>query len=96
MKQFVGQQKADYRASKTLFKKQLEDDTRLSSAQRKQVLDERKKELLQQQKANEMEHQHILRNIAEQSKVEYRENMLKDRHSYEKDLLQLVGFFVGV
>ncbi len=90
MKQFIGQQKADYRATKNVFKKQLEEDTKLSNAQRKQMLDDRKKELLVQQKANESEHQHILRNIAEQNKVDYRETALKDRQSYEKDLLQLV------
>ena len=92
MKQFLGQQKVEYRATKNIFKKQLEEDARFASSQRKQLLDDRKKELLHQQKANETEHLHMLRSIAEQGKVDYRENMMKERHSFEKDLLQLVSY----
>lgn len=91
MKQFLTQQKADFRATKVVFKKQLEEDTSLSSIQRKQLLEERKRELLQQQKANEDEHLHVLRSIAEQSKVEFRQKMMQDRHSFEKELLQQVS-----
>lgn len=91
MKQFLTQQKADFRATKVIFKKQLEEDTSLSSIQRKQLLEERKRELLQQQKANEDEHLHVLRSIAEQSKVEFRQKMMQDRHSFEKELLQQVS-----
>ena len=39
---------------------QLEEDTSLLSAQRKSLLEERKKELLSQQKYSENEHLHIL------------------------------------
>ena len=90
MKQFLGQQKADFRASKAIYKKQLEEDTGLSGPQRKQILEERKRELTSQHKGNEEEHLQILRTIADQNRVEFRQQMMKDRQSFEKGLLQQV------
>lgn len=94
MKQFLGQQKADFRATKAIYKKQLEDDTGLSGPQRKQILEERKRELTSQQKGNEQEHLQILQTIAEQNRVEFRQQMMKDRQSFEKGLLQQVKGFI--
>lgn len=91
MKQFLAQQKADLKATKAVFKKQLDDDTGLSGVQRKQMLEERKRELLQQQKGNEEEHLQILKTIADQNKVEFRQKMMQDRHSFQKSLLEQVS-----
>lgn len=91
MKSFVAQQKADFKSTKAVFKKQLDEDTGLSSAQRKQVLDDRKRELLGQQKVNEEEHLRILKAIAEQKLVEYKQKELQDRQNFEKELLQQVS-----
>ena len=91
MKGFLAQQKAEFKATKLVFKKQLEEDTGLSSAQRKQILDERKRELQEQQRKNEEDHLQVLRTVAEQSKVEYREKVLQDRQNFEKELLQQVS-----
>lgn len=91
MKQFLAQQKAESRSTKNLFKKQLEEDTNLTSVQRKQLLEERKRELQEQQKGNEEEHLQILKTIADQNKVEFRHKMLHDRQNFEKDLLQQVS-----
>ena len=90
MKQFLAQQKIDYRSTKNMFKKQFEDDGGLSGIQRKQMLEERKRELQLQQKSNEEEHLQILRTIADQNKVEFRQKMMQDRQSFEKELLQQV------
>lgn len=94
MKQFLAQQKADYRGTKNMFKKQLEEETSLTNVQRKQMLEDRKRELQQQQKSNEEEHLHILRTIADQSKVEYRQRVMQRRHNFGKELLQQVNFLV--
>lgn len=91
MKQFVGQQKSDYRATKVMFKRQLDEDPSLSSQQRKQLLDDRKRELLTQQKHNENEHLHILKTMAEHNTVEFRQQQLQDRQAFEKALLQEVS-----
>lgn len=95
MKQFLAQQKTDFRATKAVFKKQLDDDVNLSGVQRKQILDERKRELLQQQKKNEEDHLQILKTIADQNKVEFRQKVMQDRHGFEKNLLQQVRAFWG-
>jgi hypothetical protein len=94
MKQFLAQQRAEFKASKALFKKQLDEDLSLSGLQRKQILEERKRELLQQQKANENDHLHILKTTADQNKVEFRQKVMQDRHSFEKGLLEQVRKFV--
>lgn len=91
MKAFVAQQKAELKNTKLIFKKQLDEDTGLSGAQRKQMLEERKRELQQQQKANEDEHLQILKSIADQNKVEFRQKVLQDRQNFEKELLQQVS-----
>lgn len=94
MKQFLAQQKADYRVTRNVFRKQLEEDANLTNVQRKQFLEDRKREQQQQQKANEQEHLHILCTIAEQSKVEYRQRVMQGRHSFGKELLQQVSCLV--
>ena len=90
MKQFVAQQKADFKSTKAIYKKQLEEDANLSGVQRKQILEERKRELQLQQKTNEEEHLRILQTIADQNKVEFRQKVMQDRQSFEKELLQQV------
>lgn len=90
MKQFLAQQKADFRATKAVFKKQLEEDVNMSGVQRKQILEERKRELQVQQKSNEEDHLQILRTIADQNRVEFQQKMMQDRQSFEKGLLQQV------
>ena len=91
MKHFNGQQKTDYRSTKTLFKRQLDENASLSNQQRKQLLEDRKRELNLQQKHNESEHLHILKTIAEHSTVEFRQAQLQDRQAFEKALLQEVS-----
>ena len=93
MKQFLAQQKADLKATKAVFKKQLDDDTNLTGIQRKQMLEERKRELMQQQKGNEEDHLQILKTVADQSKVEFRQKTMQDRHSFQKCLLEQVSDF---
>ena len=90
MKQFTAQQKVEFRATKTLYKKKLEDNGDLSSAQKKTILEERKKELIEQQKANEERRLRMLRTAFQQELVEFRQKALQDRHSFERGLLQEV------
>ncbi len=94
MKQFVAQQKTDYRSTKNTFKKQFEEDASLSNVQRKQMLEERKKELQIQQKGNEEEHLRMLRAIADQKKIEFKQKAMQDRQGFEKELLQQVIYYV--
>lgn len=88
MKQFLSQQKADLKTTKAMFKKQLEEDAALSGLQRKQMLEERKRELQEQMKGNEEEHLQILRTIADQNRVEFLRKMMQDRQNLERELLQ--------
>ncbi len=90
MKQFLAQQKADFKAAKAMFKKLLEEDTSLSNQQRKQILEERKRELQQQQKANEEDHLQSLKTKAAQNKVKFQQKVMQDRQGFEKELLQQV------
>ena len=90
MKQFVNQQKAELRATKSLYKRRLEDNGELNSGQKKTILDERKKELISQQKANEERRLQMLKTARQQELVEFRQKALQDRHSFEKGLLQEV------
>lgn len=88
MKRFMGQQKVDYRNTKNLFKVQLEENQRLSNAQRKAMLDERKKELLAQQKFSENEHLQILDTMTRHERVEFQQNLVQERQAFQKALLQ--------
>ena len=90
MKQFLAQQKAEFRATKSLYKRQLEDNGDLGSTQKKTILEERKKELAAQQKTNEDSRLRMLKTAREQELVDFRQKALQDRHSFEKGLLQEV------
>lgn len=91
MKQFSAQQKVEFRATKALYKRQLEDNGDLNSAQKKAMLEERKKELIEQQKQTEERRLQMLKTAFQQELVEFRQKALQDRHSFEKGLLQEVG-----
>ena len=54
------------------------------------MLEERKRELQQQQRGNESEHLQILRTIAEHDTVDFRQSILQERHAFQKALLQEV------
>ena len=54
------------------------------------MLEERKRELQQQQRGNESEHLQILRTMAEHDTVDFRQSILQDRHAFQKALLQEV------
>ena len=69
---------------------ELDEDQSLSSQQRKQLLEDRKRELHSQQRSNENDHLQILRTIAEHETVDFRQRLLQDRQSLEKALLQEV------
>lgn len=90
MKQFLSQQKAEFRATKALYKRQLEDNSDMNSAQKKTLLEERRKELVAQQKANEESRLVTLKTASNQELVDFRQKALQDRHSFEKGLLQEV------
>ena len=90
MKQFATQQKAELRATKALYKRKLEENGEMSSGQKKTILDERKKELIAQQKANEESRLQMLKTASQQELVDFRQKALQDRHSFEKGLLQEV------
>ena len=90
MKQFLAQQKAEFRATKTLYKRQLEENSGMNSAQKKTILEERKKELIAQQKINEESRLKMLKTASHQELVEFRQKALQERHSFEKGLLQEV------
>ena len=95
MKQFLAQQKAEFRATKALYKRQLEDNGDLGSAQKKAVLEERKKELAAQQKTNEESRLRMLKTAREQELVDFRQKALQERHSFEKGLLQEVNMIIA-
>ncbi|XP_003385862.1 PREDICTED: serine/threonine-protein kinase TAO3-like [Amphimedon queenslandica] len=88
MKQFLSQQKSDYRATKALFKKELEENVNLSSSKRKQLYDSRKGELHVEQKKIEEEHLQILKTQAEHDMVDFRQKLLHEKQNIEKQLLQ--------
>lgn len=88
MKQFVSQQKADYRGTKAMYKKELDEDQSLSSQKRKQLLEDRKRELQAQQRSNEQEHLQILQTIATHDTVDFKQKLLQDRQALGKALLQ--------
>ena len=90
MKQFLAQQKAEFRATKALYRRQLEENSDLGSAQKKAALEERKKELAAQQKTNEDSRLRMLKTAREQELVDFRQKALQERHSFEKGLLQEV------
>lgn len=68
----------------------MDENPSLSSSQRKQMYDERKTELHQQQKKIETEHLQILKTQAEHDTVDFRQKMLHDKQALEKQLLQEV------
>ena len=68
----------------------LEEDQSLQGPQRKALLEDRKKELLTQQKASENEHLQILDTMAKHERVEFQQMLLQDRQGFEKALLQEV------
>ena len=70
---------------------QLEEDTSLQGPQRKAMLDDRKKELLSQQKLSETEHLQILDTMAKHERIEFQHSLLQDRHGFQKALLQEVS-----
>ena len=70
---------------------QLEEDQSLQNAQRKALLEERKKELLAQQKFSENEHLQILDTVGKQERVEFQQTLLQERHTFQKALLQEVS-----
>lgn len=90
MKQFFAQQKAEFRATKALYKRQLEENSGMNSGQKKTILEERKKELIAQQKTNEESRLKMLKTASNQELVDFRQKTLQDRHSFEKGLLQEV------
>lgn len=90
MKQFLARQKAEFRATKTLYKRKLEENSDMNSAQKKTILEERKKELIAQQKTNEESRLRMLKTASSQEMVDFRQKTLQDRHSFEKGLLQEV------
>ena len=63
----------------------------LQGTQRRQMLEERKRELQAQQKGNEEEHLQILRTMAEHDTVDFKQKVLQARHSFEKATLQEVS-----
>ena len=69
----------------------LEEDQTLVNAQRKMLLDDRKKELLTQQKYSENEHLQILDTIGKHERVEFQQSLLQDRQAFQKALLQEVS-----
>ena len=69
---------------------ELDDDPTLTNTHRKQMYEERKRELLMQQRLGEREHLQILKTIAEQDAVDFRLKTLQDRQKVEKQLLQEV------
>ena len=68
----------------------LEENTELSNSQRKQLLEDRKRELQGQLKASEEEHMQILKTIVQHDNVDFKQVLLQQRHSIEKALLQEV------
>ena len=90
MKQFLAQQKAEFRATKALYKRRLEENSGMNSGQKKTILEERKKELIAQQKTNEESRLKMLKTANNQELVDFRQKTLQDRHSFEKGLLQEV------
>ncbi len=91
MKQFIAQQKSDLKNTKVAYKRLLDDDPNLTNAQRKHMLEERKKEVQAQLKANEEEHLANLKSIAAQELVDYRQSVMTERQTFDKDLLQEVS-----
>ena len=73
-----------------MYKRQLDEDTSLTSSQRKQMLEDRKKEVQVHLRFNEEEHLQILKTIAEHELVDYRQRLMQDRQTFEKGLLQQV------
>ncbi len=69
----------------------MDENPAITNVQRKQMLEERKRELHQQQKGNEEEHQNILRTMAEHDTVEFKQRLLQERHSFQKALLHEVS-----
>lgn len=69
----------------------LDDDPNLTSAQRKHMLEDRKREVQGQLKVNEDEHLANLKSVAAQQLVDYRQSMMQERQTFEKGLLQEVS-----
>ncbi len=91
MKQFLAHQKSDLKTTKATYKRVLDEDPNLTSAQRKQMLEERRKEVQAQLKGNEEEHLGNLKSVAEQELVGYRQSLMHERQTLEKGLLQEVS-----
>ena len=77
MKQYLTHQNAEQRSA---YKRELEDNDDLSSAQKEALVEEKMKKLVTQQKAD----------IEYRELMEFRQKVLQDRHSFEKALLQRV------
>jgi thousand and one amino acid protein kinase len=90
MKQFVSQQKGDYRATKSLLSKEIFENPSMSNSQKKQLYDKKKIELRDSQKKIEQEHVQILKTQAEHDMVDFRQKMLHEKQGIEKQLLQEV------
>ena len=58
------------------------------------MFEERKRELLVQQRQGEQEHLQILKTIAEQDAVDFRLKTLQERQKVEKQLLQEVMIII--
>lgn len=69
---------------------ELDDNPSLNNTHRKQMYEERKRELLTQQRIGEKEHLQILKTIAEQDAVDFRLRTMQERQKMEKQLLQEV------
>ena len=56
------------------------------------MLEERKKELLLQQKMSENEHLQILDTMAKHERVDFQQHLLQERQAFQKALLQEVRY----
>ena len=61
---------------------ELDDDPTLTNTHRKQMYEERKHELLAQQRQGEQEHLQTLKTIAEQDAVDFRLKTLQERRKW--------------
>ena len=91
MKSFLARQKRDYVSAMNAFKEKLKKDVGLSNAQRKQFSDDKKKELVQQQKVNEEEHLQKLKEVADKALLVFKQKIMQERQSFESELLQKVS-----
>lgn len=91
MKSFFARQKKDYVLAMNAFKEKLKKDVGLSNTQQKQFSDDKKKELVQQQKVNEEEHLQKLKEVAGKALLVFKQKIMQERQSFESELLQKVS-----